>query len=411
MRRKTRVAIPSSLGFISFILTILSISLQNFRVVVLFAFSLIVCILSLLKPLREWRRDVDDLELKQVELGDLTDLALDGDYITSGYEIVPRGRDRLDVLLTSREVNSRLWTEVTAPIEINQDTFRSLVEPPMFYVLMKQFTDGRKSVLFNGSKVRLMKDLRLNRARLCNVEVQRTRYFEGLVTNESFASELSLRSRPRQEPVFNGRVQNFPKSTVPTCDNSASSNQIGVSTLAITQDFRLVILQQGEGNVVSAGLASPSGSGSADWHDVRGCQNFNDLIRTAALRELREECGLKSRDIERFKILGYGRLLQRGGIPEFYCLAKLSCDLKNLVIVRAERKLINRHSAETIDVQRNSIGQAISEVTQKLLRDSDVPLSASLWWNLWMLNQVSVENLDEFFLDDDPEIPHVSIGI
>lgn len=241
-------------------------------------------------------------------------------------------------------------------------------------------------------------ELKLQDGHLEPVSVQRTTYFDGIVTNESAMVELVRRSHPQLEPVYSGMSYNFPRNVLPTCDASVSSNQIGVSTIALTRDFRLVIQEQGSDNAIYPGKQGPSGSGSADWADVKGRTSFNDLIVTAARRELIEECGLNLDDVQSMKILGYGRLMNRGGLPEFYCIAKLACDFNRVGVVRAERHLVERHLSIDIPQNGTSNAEAVLRVVDDLLGGSALQMGSSLWWNLWLLSQVPQSELEEFLI-------------
>jgi hypothetical protein len=158
-----------------------------------------------------------------------------------------------------------------------------------------------------------------------------------------------------------------------------------------------VILGQGSGSTISPGKLASSGSGSADWSDLRGCRTLNDLVKGVALRELKEECGLESADVERFRTVGFGRLLGRGGKPEFFCIAKLSCDFSMLQITRPERHLTDFHTSHEIASASRPLGEAIAQFIDTFLVEHSRQISTSLWWNLWLLRKVPTDNLEQFF--------------
>lgn len=400
LRAKTRVVAIASAGLASLVLTLLSMSLQSLDAIIVFGISLTLCLLGLIKPLRSWFREVGELQPQQIGPVDLTRLVLEDSLLQSNFVPIVRMNSNDDVLVSSREVNQLLWSGV--PIELRQSRrhFRTVLDPPAFVVLLDKFAKDRKAILFNGRKVRMATELKAHDSHLEPVTVQRTTYFDGLVTNESAMIQLVLRSHPQLEPVYSGLSYNFPRGALPACDESASSNQIGVSTIAITRDFRLVIQQQGSENAIDPGKQGPSGSGSADWADVKGKTNFNEVVIGAARRELVEECGLSVESVDRLQILGYGRLMKRGGLPEFYCFAKLRCDAEEISIVRPERHLVERHVFLEIPLERTTMAYEIHQTVNELLKGNSSQMGSSLWWNLWMLGQVSISELEQFLVSD-----------
>ncbi|RLP87691.1 hypothetical protein EAD89_18525 [Micromonospora sp. BL4] len=102
--------------------------------------------------------------------------------------------------------------------------------------------------------------------------------------------------------------------------DSRLANVVGVSTLAFTIDGRLLLVAQTRDNVGSPGLIAPSGSGSLEPQDASATPNapsLQEVVIGGALRELREECHLEPNEIAESTVLGFGRWMSRGGIPEF----------------------------------------------------------------------------------------------
>src|SRR5262249_48500616 len=153
-----------------------------------------------------------------------------------------------------------------------------------------------------------------NSGELTAVHIQPTRYFDTVITNNSLS--YALWSRRDRDEKFNGHEFCFRGHTIPECSDSSCANQVGASTLAVTSDGYLVITEQGRKSAQAPGELAPSGSGSADWRrDARSRTELHAFVKDFAGRELTEECGLKRENIEWLKIIGYGRLLRRGGLP------------------------------------------------------------------------------------------------
>ena len=116
---------------------------------------------------------------------------------------------------------------------------------------------------------------------------------------------------------------------------SRLANAIGVSTLALTKDRRLVLAwQQPEGEAGPGGLAAPAGSGSVDLVDVDDIPpgaKLTDFISSAMRRELMEESHLSPSHLGKTRVLGYFRWLNRGGKPEYVGLTELTVSSDDLV--------------------------------------------------------------------------------
>ncbi|MCX5066817.1 hypothetical protein OOJ91_13270 [Micromonospora lupini] len=121
--------------------------------------------------------------------------------------------------------------------------------------------------------------------------------------------------------------------------DSRLANVVGISTLAFTIDGRLLLVAQTRDNVGSPGLIAPSGSGSLEPQDVSAtlaAPSLQDVIVAGALRELREECHLEPHEIAESAVLGFGRWMSRGGMPEF-CTVTLLKVTAEQVLRRAVR--------------------------------------------------------------------------
>jgi hypothetical protein len=88
------------------------------------------------------------------------------------------------------------------------------------------------------------------------------------------------------------------------------------------------VVIQGAGSVQSPGLLAPSGSGSLDWSDY--VEHGGKFVSAGMMRELFEETthkngwsALVDRGHAYTLLTGYGRMLHRGGKPEFYGLVAM----------------------------------------------------------------------------------------
>jgi 8-oxo-dGTP pyrophosphatase MutT (NUDIX family) len=70
---------------------------------------------------------------------------------------------------------------------------------------------------------------------------------------------------------------------------------------------------------------APSGSGSADWRDdiLSSSAGFTQLVAGEMERELREELGLSHSVRCQSIVVGYCRMLDRAGKPEYFGLTRV----------------------------------------------------------------------------------------
>lgn len=170
---------------------------------------------------------------------------------------------------------------------------------------------------------------------------------------------------------------------------SVMNNEVGISTLAITNDNYLIIWTQNRIAQSSGGLLVPTGSGSCDLADIRG-NSFNDTIIYAMNRELFEENGGKllcnsPEEIGQTKILGTFRWINKGGKSEFVGLTKVN---KDLVSFAQEKKEVFDREEYLI----TSLDDLLKKVDELLQKDN---LSVPLNVNLKVLKEYAKDNREE----------------
>jgi 8-oxo-dGTP pyrophosphatase MutT (NUDIX family) len=124
----------------------------------------------------------------------------------------------------------------------------------------------------------------------------------------------------------NGHLRTLAESTLADC--------VGISTIAVTSDSRLVLVRQTSRNIASALLLAPSGSGSLDLRDLTGHArtggSLQDILRRGMERELQEETGIRPDEIRATHVTGFARWLERGAKPEFFGITELNAAAKDL---------------------------------------------------------------------------------
>lgn len=121
------------------------------------------------------------------------------------------------------------------------------------------------------------------------------------------------------------------------------ANVVGVSTLAVTSDGAVLLVRQSPRNAASRDRLAPSGSGSLEPRDWREGQTLAQLAIAGAERELREESLIRPEEIAETVVVGWGRWLERGGKPEFFCVSVLRVTAAE-VSGRRHRGVEKRHT-------------------------------------------------------------------
>lgn len=278
----------------------------------------------------------DQLHVQGKEWGPEAKTVLPTAYVDSGYQLaISCGQ----TVAASPKIDERLLN-TQLPLEVNRRRFVLVAEArrigPM--VLSSSFKTGR--VLYNNSKVRLETDLFSDTE--C-VSVGRTDYYSGLCTNEVTGSVI--RSRRQIPPVYDGWAMVREDGVLFPLAVSPCSNHIGISTVAITRDLRVILTVQPKRAAQNADLLVPSGSGSADFTDARGDGGFQEFLARAMERELWDECGLAGIDrcVASTHITGFARLIRRGGKPEFFGVTLLDLDSEAVERETHETGLVSAH--------------------------------------------------------------------
>lgn len=168
--------------------------------------------------------------------------------------------------------------------------------------------------VFDSAKARLASDPVPGREAL----LERTSYFEGLATNDAALKVLS-------GPGFfvNGPEAAFPSGRLPSLSGSRLSNHLGCSCLAFDRDGLLALTLTTAASAVYASKVSPSGAGSCDVEDFDGIGGIARAAAKAMERETREELGLGEGSRLSVEVIGFRRMLDRGGKPDFTGVARL----------------------------------------------------------------------------------------
>lgn len=171
------------------------------------------------------------------------------------------------------------------------------------YQMVKQKRASGKNI-FNSNLVRLRTDLfinevlstknaentnKLNGDRTANdkkelkftnirmVEVEKTDYYSNMTSNDMIYSRLF---KYDHSSIYYGKDMTVNGNVLYNLSQSPAANIIGVTTLAITKDGKLVINKQDNNNDVNNDCYVPSGSGSADFDDLKKCRKLEKKTKT-----------------------------------------------------------------------------------------------------------------------------------
>ena len=260
----------------------------------------------------------------------LHQVKLDKRYINSEYRVdfFHNGKEH-EMFIMSDQINTKLFEDnfnKDQPLKINPLNYKfEVVEDIKEFIpviLKRTFESDR--LIFNGKLVRMCNDLYLDTE---HVDIQQVRYFEGQCTNEIVFKRI--KSNNSLNDIFVGsKLLMGDNHDLYDLAHSHCANYIGASTLAITKDNYLIIGKQGDFSRANSGRFAPSGSGSVNYKDVKQASHLNDLLIKTMEREFKEEnnCGHLHCSRMQTLVLGYCRLLERGGKPDFFGITFLDED-------------------------------------------------------------------------------------
>lgn len=242
-----------------------------------------------------------------------------------------------------------LFSEIPRSYEL-PDAVKPLVPAIM------EATFRSPNLIFNGRLLRQASHIDISSRTLPRVLVQKTNYFSGQCSHEIAYKQFII---PGGIGVgFNGKeLLANEKDVLYDLTRSPCANFLGISTLVVTRDHKLIIGKQAVYSKANKGRYAPSGSGSVDYADTKkACRyygkpkselTFNELLTYAMEREFSEECNF---ELERARtgmataLIGYVRLLERGGKPDYFGISYLNADVRDVQmdIRKSEYGLVGR---------------------------------------------------------------------
>ncbi|MFI6261543.1 hypothetical protein [Micromonospora sp. NPDC051006] len=267
-------------------------------------------------------------------------------------DVIGHSADLGPVVESARDVGILLSRENA---ELRKRPIRAIVQTPDYRLPRDLRTwsldyltyRARTAKIYNDSALCLVSDLLSDDV----VKLRAGRYFDFMCSNLLAPSDIW--EVGRKSPALRGRDLILdPDGRLVSFKRSRLANLIGVSTLAFTTDGQLLLVAQTDDNIGSPGLLAPSGSGALEPKDVpentEDCTIQEIMIRGAE-RELREECHLTERDIKSSSLVGHGRWISRGAMPEF-CAVTLLGLTGDQVLDRSPRRVERSYVHEFMPV-------------------------------------------------------------
>lgn len=230
---------------------------------------------------------------------------LDSQYEKSHYSWKVYNNERY---LCSKEIDNALSKafppspkkhsefDILLKISSKKQKFSSNQSESLYQIVKQKRASGKN--IFNSNLVRLRTDLFIddvlsdknlqslkdlqcnyienerNKLKLSDIKfinLEKTDYYSNITSNDMIYSRLFQYDH---SSIYYGKDMTVYGDTLYNLSQSPAANIIGVSTLAITSDGKLIINKQNNNNDVNNDYYVPSGSGSADFDDLKNCRKL-----------------------------------------------------------------------------------------------------------------------------------------
>ncbi len=259
------------------------------------------------------------------------------------------------------------------------------------------------------------------------VLLQPAKYFAGQCSHEIAYKEFVLPDEIGS--VFSGKkLMCDSQKKMYDLDYSTSANFLGASTIVFTKDKRIIIGKQAQYSAANKGRFAPSGSGSVDYADIKKAKkyfkkknddrnhtlSFNEILEFAMVREFCEECNYdlkKTMETMKTRIIGYARLIERGGKPDYFGVSNIAEDSEVIgkKIKNSERGLVDRLITIQFD-SRDEIVDKLEMFCKRYIYGTDTGegnnshkgkrISIQVWLITQYLKQMREDGTLDAMLDD-----------
>ena len=275
--------------------------------------------------------------------------------------------DGIEWFLSSSIINEHLKnkaSKMTLRMDKKKATFPEEAKNYLALVISTKLKDNKK--IFNNCLIGLDDDFDLD---MTQVGLKKTDYYSYVSIDEMIYK--TIKSKQIISYELNGSMFSVSKSGyLYDMKNAICSNIVGINIIIRTKDDYLLISRQADENDENQNKWVPSASGSLDYNDyTSGTKSFASLLFAGMFRELKEETGIDYRynkkDILDIHLLGYVRLLKKGGKPDFFSQCKVDKTKDEL-----------KEILDKVRKKRTTEIQEFSFINLKPLFNSDVPFKA-----------------------------------
>jgi hypothetical protein len=304
--------------------------------------------------LRNYRRNTRDLQIVKASHPDLKAIRPSKAYDNFDIERVGPGH-----LLRSPELDGALGTLPTV-VELREPAHAVPASVSDFELLVVQLHRKQGELIFDGPGMRLETDPstdlsgHASESRPLNFAFREARFFSSLATNELFLHEVVSRNSGRTL-VRGWDLLVNEVGVMRDLDHARMTNLVGISTIAVCSDDRVVLVNQTHGNHASGGMLAPSGSGTLERCDLAAAESLQQAVANGMEREFREECNIPSGVGMSTTLTGFGRWLERGAKPEFFGVTTVdmsSREVHDRAVRRTERAYVGRVESLPVEALR-----------------------------------------------------------
>lgn len=320
------------------------------------------------------------------------------DKIESSSEVVAQNIPYLYIQYTNREFNVNIIYSTKVNDVLLGEQPIQIINSPRHKVRVENYIDQNKGLLllFLKAKWHQKKDGGFfNESKLCQasefcessrgiqVKVSKGCYYNTFITNDIYTLQLHHQVGLTLYPPLN-----ITTTPIKPLDQSMFGNHIGVSTIVVTQDGKMIILQHNDKSAVSANMYAPGGSGSVDYGDWKQQDiDFRQILIRAMQREFSEETGIKEDFISRTEIIGAFRNIDRGGKPEYCGITYLNITaFEAEELFKAEKKEMQDNSLKTIQLF-NADGEIYLSEFEKFIAKHQRLISMALYVCIFFLKR------------------------
>ena len=293
--------------------------------------------------------------------------------------------------LHSFNVNN-IFTENDIPISISGifDLNQDLRKAAPF--VLKQFQTPSNRKMFT-KHLGLFSDLTMGRLMAGErVYLKETDYFSGLCSNEIALKEIW--DKNQENKFLDGMTLISDRYLLKNLNDSLCANIIGINTVFITKDNEFFITRQNKHYANNYNQLIPSISSSLELSDYKNQRTLKELLIDALDIRIKRYYNLKEKEC--FHIpLGYTRLLNRGGKPEFFFVTIVDKKYEEITsshIINPEKEF-NRNILNVIGSTEN-----FESFLKYILESRTEEFSVQLFYNLFCLYEgLSKKTLQKYF--------------